>query len=255
VSPTAGFDVIAVTIVRGDVRSTLEFLIAKDNSILILEKLDLAQLPASTIDLAGRPIRGNPKAQVTIINFDDFQCPYCQMMHNQLTDQVLKVYGDKVKIVYKDFPLVGIHPWATHAHVNANCVAEQNHEAYWAYADHVHQNLRQISAGEKGEKRSLDEQHKRLDDAAFNTGKKYSLDRERLGACVKKQDDSLVKRSIAEGEGLEIQSTPVLFVNGQRIEGAIPIEDLRHVIDRALVAAGEQPPVQVVTPTSSKQKD
>ena len=63
------------------------------------------------IDLAGRPVRGNPDAKVTIVNYDDFECPFCSRMHSTLMSEILPQYGDKIKIVYKDYPL-SMHPWA-----------------------------------------------------------------------------------------------------------------------------------------------
>jgi protein-disulfide isomerase len=240
-SEMTGYDLLPVTLSVGEQKQTLEFLISKDNKTLArLEKFDVAKLPAADLDLKGRPVRGNPDAKVTIINFDDFQCPYCAMMHERLVHEVLPTYGDKLKIIYKDFPL-GNHPWAVRAAVNANCIGSQSGKAYWDYADKVHGSLREISENDKG-RRPLVESQSRLDELAQEIGKRNSLDSSMLNACLKKQDDSAVKASLAEGEHLAIDSTPTLFVNGERVAGAIPFEDFQVVLDRALVAAGVTPP-------------
>ena len=95
-----------------------------------MTKLDLSKDPFAEImkkiDVSGRPTRGNSQAKVVAVNYDDFECPFCSRMHQTLFPQLLKEYGDRVVFIYKDFPLAEIHPWATHAAVNANCLAAQN---------------------------------------------------------------------------------------------------------------------------------
>ena len=92
------------------------------------------------IDVSGRPTRGNKDAKVTIVNYDDFECPFCSRMHATLFPGLFKEYGDRVLFIYKDYPIEEIHPWAMHAAVDANCLAAQNNDAYWEYADYLHGN-------------------------------------------------------------------------------------------------------------------
>jgi protein-disulfide isomerase len=240
-TPTAseltGFDNLGVTLSGGTHSSTHDFLISKDRKTLAhMEKMDLTQDLMSKIDTKGRPWRGNPNAKVTIINFDDFECPFCSRMHSTLFPGLLKAYGDKVRIIYKDFPLVEIHPWAMHAAIDGNCLAAQNNDAYWDFADYVHANQRLLPGNNPADAMT------KLDAAAHEQGVKYKLDQPKLDACVKKQDDSGVRASMAEGEKLAIDSTPTLFVNGERMSGAIPEAEMHQVLDRALVAAGERVP-------------
>jgi protein-disulfide isomerase len=240
-TPTAseltGFDNLGVTLSGGTHSSTHDFLISKDRKTLAhMEKMDLTQDLMSKIDTKGRPWRGNPNAKVTIINFDDFECPFCSRMHSTLFPGLLKAYGDKVRIIYKDFPLVEIHPWAMHAAIDGNCLAAQNNDAYWDFADYVHANQRLLPGNNPADAMT------KLDAAAHEQGVKYKLDQPKLDACVKKQDDSGVRSSMAEGEKLAIDSTPTLFVNGERMSGAIPEAEMHQVLDRALVAAGERVP-------------
>ena len=82
----------------------------------------------------------------------------------------------------------------------------------------------------------------KLDATTLEQGTKFKLDQSKLDACVKKQDDSGVRASMAEGDKLAIDSTPTLFVNGERMSGAIPESEMRQILDRALVAAGERAP-------------
>jgi protein-disulfide isomerase len=254
-----GFDTITITLEQGDRKSSLDFLISQDNTRLArpekidvdallfsadrksavrIDPLDIATLPASDADLSGRPVRGHPEAKVTILNYDDFQCPYCQEMHIRLVHEVLPRYGDRVRVIYKDYPLTNIHPWAVHAAVNANCLAAQDPAAYWEFADHVHDRLAEINKNAKGEKRALVEQTGMLDAIARQIGRQKGLDAARLDACVQKQDDSAVRASMAEGDRFGVDSTPTLFINGERITGAMPTGHVEAVLDRALTAAG-----------------
>ncbi|HZT34824.1 MAG TPA: thioredoxin domain-containing protein, partial [Nitrososphaera sp.] len=137
------YDKVTLTLSSGEHKQTNDFLIAKDDKTLIrFTKIDLTTDPYADImkklDVSGRPIRGNKDAKVTIVNFDDFECPFCSRMHQTLFPDILKSYGDRVRIIYKDFPLKEIHPWAVHAAVDANCLAAQNNDAYWDLADYIH---------------------------------------------------------------------------------------------------------------------
>ena len=232
-----GYDDLVVTFHGGSKNTSFDFLLSKDRKTLArLEKVDLSQDLMSKIDVKGRPIRGGDKAKVTIVNYDDFQCPYCSRMHSELFPGLVQAYGDKVKVVYKDYPLLEIHPWAMHAAIDANCLADQNSSAYWDFADYVHANRTAITG------KSQQEAFSNLDTAATTQVNKYHLDVAKADACFKKQDDAGVRRSIAEADKLGVDSTPTLFVNGERISGVIPEDQLRAIVDRALSEAGDSSP-------------
>ena len=232
-----GYDDLAVTLLGGSHPSTHEFLISKDRKTLAhMEKYDVSQDLMSKIDVKGRAVRGNPSAKVTIVNFDDFQCPFCPRMHSNLFANVFKDYADKIKVVYKDYPLVEIHPWAMHAAIDGNCLAEQNNEAYWDFADYVHANQKLVAGA------SRTDAYSNLDNAAKNQAQKHQLDERKLQACVQKQDESAIRASMAEGDKLGVDSTPTLFINGERFTGAVPEQELRAVLNRALADSGQQAP-------------
>jgi protein-disulfide isomerase len=233
-SEVPGFDLVVVTFSEGSHSSNHDFLLSKDRKTLAhLEKIDISQDLMSKIAVQGRPVRGNANAKVTIINYDDFQCPFCSRMHQSLFPGLLQAYGDKVKFIYKDYPLVEIHPWAMHAAVNANCLGDQNGGAYWDFADYVHANQKAIAG------HSQEEAFANLDHAATEQATKHQLDLEKVRACIKKQDDTAVRASMAEGDKIGVDSTPTLFINGERISGAAPEEQLRAIVDRALADAGQ----------------
>jgi len=246
------YDAVTVTIDGNGKKQDYDFLISKDTKTLVrLVKMDLSKDPYAEvmkkIDTTGRPVRGNKDAKVVAVNFDDFQCPFCSKMHQTLFPTLLKEYGDRVAFIYKDFPLTEIHPWATHAAVNANCLAAQNTDAYWEFADYMHANQRNIN-GERG----TDAQFSLIDKAAEMQGQKHSLDITKLQACMKAQNQDAIKSSQQEGETLGITATPTMFVNGQEIDGALPIEQIRAVFDSALKEAGVTPPAHPSGGSSSQ---
>jgi len=244
-SKISGYDDLPVTVSHGTRSQVISFLISADGKKLArLETYDLSRDPSSTIDIAGRPVRGNPNAKVTVITFDDLECPYCALMHQQLFPKTLDRYKDKIRFVYKDFPLVEIHPWAMRASVNADCLAAQNGDAYWTYVDYLHSHAQEVT----GEDRDVKKSNAALDRIARQEASAGKLDAQKLDACIAKQDDSQVKESLKEASGLGLQGAPALFVNGERIDGAKPLEQVWMAIDRALRAAGEKPPAMPAQP-------
>jgi len=236
-SEVPGYDHITVAFTGGGRVTKHDFLISADRKTLAhLEKFDVSQDLMSKIDVQGRPLRGNAAAKVTIVNFDDFQCPFCSRMHATLFPDLLLKYGSLVKIIYKDYPLVEIHPWALHAAVAANCLAAQDNGAYWEFADYVHEKQRQVSGQNPAEATA------NLNRIATDVAGRRHLDSQKINACVTANDEASVRASMAEADKLGVDSTPTMFINGEKVSGAIPPDAMRAILDRALVAAGEKPP-------------
>jgi protein-disulfide isomerase len=245
------FDALTITFDRGEKKQDFEFLLSKDDKTLIrLTRFDLNQDPYAElmrkINVSGRPTRGNKNAKVVAVNYDDFECPFCSHMHETLFPELLKEYGDRVEFIYKDFPLVEIHPWAMHAAVDANCVAAQSPEAYWDFADYIHANQQSVN-----KVKDRDAEFSELDRVAMLEGQQHSLDAGKLQSCVKAQNDDAVKASMKEGETLGVEATPTLFVNGEKLDGARPIAELRAVFDRALEQAGIAAPAHPGAPSAA----
>jgi protein-disulfide isomerase len=250
-SQIPGYNTLPVTLSRGSTTKEINFLISTDNTKLArLETFDLVNDPVFNIDVQGRPIRGNPEAKVTIINFDDLECPYCAQMHSSLFPDTFDRYKDKVRFIYKDDPLTELHPWAMHAAVDANCLATQSGETYWKFVDYIHAHGHEVS----GEDRNLQKSFSTLDRIAREEATLAKLDGARLDACLAKQDETQVLASAKEAEALGIEGTPALFVNGERINGALPAEQVWLVIDRALRAAGIEPPPSPAPQPAAKGK-
>jgi protein-disulfide isomerase len=192
------------------------------------------------IDVTARPTRGNRDAKVVAVNYDDFECPYCSRMHEQLFPTLFKEYGDRILFIYKDYPLTEIHPWAVHAAVNANCLAAQKNEAYWDFADYIHANQKQVN-----QEKTQDARFAVLDKLTLEQGQKHNLDSSKLQSCIKAQKDDAVRASMREADALKVSATPTMFVNGEKVDGALPLPELRAVFDRALRDAGVPTPPPV----------
>jgi protein-disulfide isomerase len=237
-----GFENLPITFSSHGKQTVVNFLLSSDgNTVARLERFDISHSPAEMISIQNRPLRGTPDAKVTIINFDDLECPYCARMHEQLFPATLDHYKGLIKFYYKDFPLVEIHPWAMHAAVNANCLVEQSGEAYWKFVDYVHTHTDEIT----GTAHDVQQAAKTLDRLTHEEGQRSKLDLAKLDACVAKQDEATVRASMKQGDSLGVNGTPTLFINGERISGALPQAELWIAIDRALREAGVPPPPQV----------
>jgi len=245
-SDFAGYDKVEITFSQGGRSSSQEFLLAKDGKSLVkMTKIDLEADPYAEnmkkINTAGRPVRGARDSKVAMVVYDDFQCPYCSRMHQTLFREVFKQYQDRIHVIYKDYPLFSIHPWAGRAANDANCLAEQNNDAFWEFADTLHLNPQQITmSGDK--KRGLPEQMAALDVLAIQLGTKRGADAGKLQACIKAQLDKTVQDSVREAEAIGVNATPTIFINGRRLEGAVDAAELRNVLNDALRDAGQPVP-------------
>jgi len=248
-SQFTGYETLPIIITHSGKAQEFDFLISDDNTKLLhMDSMDLTKDPADAIPIAGRPIRGNPAAKVTVVNFDDLECPYCARMHTELFPVTMDHYKNLVRFVYKDDPLTDLHPWAMHAAVDANCVAAQSSTVYWAYVDYLHAHGDEVS----GDQRDLNKSFAALDRIARQEATVNKLDEPALDACMAKQDETQIKVSVKLADSLGIDGTPAVYVNGEKVNGgAVPVDQLWMVIDRALRSVGQEPPsVPPATPAA-----
>ena len=239
-SEVPGYDLITVDFsADGKTSKPLPFLISKDQKTLAqFSKYDISRDPKTTVSALDRPARGGPAdAPVLIVGFDDLECPFCSKMNAQLFPAILDRYKNQVRIVYRDFPL-DQHPWALRAAVDANCVATQSGTGYWNLVDYIHAHADEIGGTEK----TVAKANEMLDALAHEEGKREKIDDTKLSACIAKQDSTVIKESMKEAEALGVEATPALFINGEKIEGAQPMEYIYKMVDGALIAAGQKPP-------------
>jgi protein-disulfide isomerase len=161
------------------------------------------------------PSLGRASAPVTLIEFSDFQCPFCQRVAPTLK-KLRETYGDKVRIVWKDFPLTQIHPQAFKAGEAAHCAGDQG--KYWEYHDRLFANQQQLQPDD-------------LKKHAADLG----LDAAAFGACLdSSKHGERVRDGVAQGTRLGVNSTPTIYINGRMLSGAQPYETFASVIDEEL---------------------
>jgi protein-disulfide isomerase len=248
-SDVPGYDEIMVLFTsEGKTSKPMSFLLSTDGkTVAQFSKFDISQDPKNLVSAAGRPARGGPaNAPVVIVGFDDLECPFCAKMHAQLFPALLERYKDQVRIVYRDFPL-DQHPWAVRAAVDANCLATQSAPGYWSLVDYIHAHAAEMGGTEK----TLAKANETLDTLTKEEGKRQKVNETTLNACIEKQDDTAVKASVKTATDLGVDSTPALFINGERLEGAVPMEYVYRMIDKALVASGQTPPPPVTSAPQS----
>jgi protein-disulfide isomerase len=166
------------------------------------------------IELRDNPSRGQRTAPLTLVEFSDYQCPFCARV-NPTLDRIRQTYGDRVKIVFKDFPLPN-HAEAPKAAEAARCAGDQN--KYWEMHDAMFANQRNLHVPSlKQTARAIG-----LDGAAFD----QCLD---SGKWTK-----AVEEGNALGERMGVNSTPTLYVNGRAVIGAMPFENFKSIIDEEL---------------------
>ncbi len=171
------------------------------------------------------PVLGDAKAKVFIIEFGDYQCPSCRAFWREVEPRLKKDYVDtgKAKLVFRDFPIVQIHPEAMLAAMAADCAADQN--KYWQYHDKVFRE--QDKQGEDIVRFKVADLKK--------WGKDIGLDVAAFNACIDsaKYKDEVAKDK-ADGDGVGIQGTPTFFINGHVVGGAQPYPVFKKIIDDLL---------------------
>ena len=177
-------------------------------------------VPGATIDPART--RGPEGAPVTILEWSDFQCPFCREAQPVL-GRLLAEFPEQVRLVFKDFPLRS-HELAVPAALAARCASAQGR--FWEYHDLL-----------------FVAQPAFARDALVGYARRLGLDESRFTECLdaaRLQEDVMADQS--EGRAAGVRATPTFFVNGQKIEGALPIEEFRAAVRRALHEAGVAPP-------------
>lgn len=163
----------------------------------------------------GAPSRGPVRAPVTIVKFEDFQCPFCKRAQPTIA-QLLTKYGDKVRLVHRDFPIDSVHPAARNAHEAARCANEQ--EKFWQYHDVLYANAPKANVGD-------------LESYA----KQIGLDVQAFDKCMASgKFRNLVQKDVNEGSRLGVNGTPTFFINGRLLSGAEPFDRFAAIIDDEL---------------------
>ena len=184
-----------------------------------------AAVGAALGDLASDdPALGNPSAPVTIVEFGDFQCPFCGRFFADTEQKIIDAYvkTGQARFVYRDFPITAIHEHAQKAAEAAECANEQG--KFWPYHDRLYQ--RQSELGIENYKRWAVE---------------LGLDAGRFNACLDSgKYAGEVQSDFRDGQSAGVSGTPTTFVNGRLISGALPFEQFKSAIEEALATSGKR---------------
>ena len=175
----------------------------------------LLEPPREEVAVGDTPAMGPSDARVTVIEFADFQCPYCRSIEPTL-NQLREQYKDKIRYSYRDFPLP-MHPYAEKAAEASRCAGEQGQ--YWPYHDRLF----------TGDAESLSDAHLR------STAADLKLDSDKFGKCLDSgKEQAAVVKDFDQGKSLGITGTPSFFINGYYVSGAVSYQQLRELVDQQL---------------------
>jgi len=174
------------------------------------------------LDVKGAPTLGPANAPIAVVVFSDFQCPMCRQEAEVIHKEITETFPTQVRVYFRDFPLESLHNWARPAAIAGRCVYKLNPAAFWDYHDWVYENQTYIG---------LDNLNSKIQEFAAAKG----LDGMQLSRCIEsKSTEPEVNASIKIANSLALNSTPTIFVNGRRIEGAVPWENLQALIKAEL---------------------
>jgi len=217
----SGLSEVSVDVKNADGGDTVKMYLTADGRYLIRgEVSDLTVDPLATniakFDLKGAPVLGDPKAPITIVEYGDFECPVCRNFHDALRG-ILPNYP-QVKLIFKEFPLDQIHPWARTAALAGRCAYKQDPKAFWKMYDLIYDNQDLISPSD-------------VYDKMLEYAGRANLNVDTFKACLSSPEATAeVNSSIENGKLLDVRSTPTVFVNGRPLTGADP-HTLQQYID------------------------
>ena len=211
---------------KNPAKQDVPVLVTQDGKHLIVSELynlgvDPRQLALRTISLHDAPTQGPATAPVTIVEYADLECPMCARMHDFIENTLLPRYGNKVRVVFKEFPLP-IHDWSMTAAVADQCAYQMNRAAYVPLRTAIYKNQQLINITN-------------LRDTLLTYGEQAGLDRAQLAGCIDaKSSLPRIQRDMAEAKRNNVDRTPTLFINGRLMIG-LPSEDVYYqAIDQAL---------------------
>ena len=226
-SPYPNFLATTVTVDNGKQKQTQEYYVTRDNRLLVLGSIyNLVENPRQealrTISLQNQPTQGPARAPVTIVEYADLQCPSCATLHSFLENDLLPKYEGKVRVVFKEFPLVAFHDWSLTAAIANECVYTMAPAAYVPFRTLVYKNQTAFNAAN-------------VRDLLLNYADQTGVDRVRLAGCLDaKSSLPRIEQDLEEGKKLNVRSTPTTFINGKMLVGAAPPADFYKEVEEAL---------------------
>jgi protein-disulfide isomerase len=226
-SKIQGLETVTVELTDGVNARRTEVLVTEDNKFAILQPMlvDLAVDPFALnmkkIDMTNSPVMGNRNAKVSIVEYSDFECPKCAEAYQAMEKDVMKKYGDRVKLVYKNVPLPS-HSWAEPAAIASLCAYQQKNDAFWVLYRAFFDKQSTITP-------------ERVKSEAMAAVSRTGIDMKKFEDCYdKKLSAPQVQADIAEAVSLNLTGTPLFMVNGRPIAGAATGDIFQKVIEEEL---------------------
>jgi protein-disulfide isomerase len=214
-------------------KQTEDFYATSDNHVFVMGKIlnlgvDLRREALKTIVTTNQPSQGPAHAPVIIVEYADLECPMCGKLHLFLENDLLPKYGDKVRVIFKEFPLVQIHDWSLTAAIANECVYKLKPEAFAPYRTLIFQNQTTTNAAN-------------VRDNLLGYADQVGVDRSNLAGCLdSKASMPRIDEGTSEAKKLEVQSTPTCFINGRMLVGFVSPDAYYKAVDEALQEGGKK---------------
>jgi protein-disulfide isomerase len=245
-SGTSGLEEVGVHFTFQGRSQDETFYVTKDGQHIIRGVVyNLAQNPfqedLEKLKTNGAASFGPANAPVTLVEFGDFECPNCKEEAKTLRDNVPSQFPTQVHVYFKDFPLEQIHPWAKAASIDGRCIYRQSAAAFWKYHDWIYDHQTEITP---------DNLKTQVMDFAKTASDVEAL---QLAQCMdNKATEGEVDASLAEGRALHVDATPTLFLNGRRLVGNYPWQNIEQIITGEL---SYQKTAQTTAPKAAAKPD
>src|SRR3990170_2246216 len=226
-SSVADYRLLKFELVAGERRRPLQLYVSHDGRRLLYDRVyeldDPFRANREKINEENAPARGPAGAPVTIVEYSDYTCGYCRQFFEKMEGPLFERYGDRVRLVYKHFPLVGLRAWSEDAALAGACAYRQGNDRFWALHSTLFQSPARLKQGAP---------------ALVGLARDAGLDVPAFKMCLEKRETQAdVQRDVAEGDALNVQGTPTFYVNGRPIEGLVPAEEFFAIVDEELAAA------------------
>jgi protein-disulfide isomerase len=204
-----------------------DFYATSDKQVFVMGKIlklgvDLRREALRTMATVNQPSQGPAHAPVTIVEYADLECPMCGKLHLFLENDLLPKYGDKVRVIFKEFPLVQIHDWSLTAAIANECVYKLKPEAFAPYRTLIFQSQSTTNATN-------------VRDNLLAYADQVGVDRSSLAGCLdSKASMQRIDEGTNEAKQLEVQSTPTCFINGRMLVGFVSPDAYYKAVDAAL---------------------
>lgn len=224
------FHETTILVGEGADQRSQKFFVSKDGRYLVEGNIytlgaDPKQEVVRSISFQNQPTQGAANASVTIVEYADLQCPNCARFHDFLEKEIMPKYGDKIRVVFKEFPLTNIHDWALSAAIASQCVYQIEPASFVPFRTLVYQNQIALTADNAR-------------DMLLHYGAQAGVDNAKLASCLdSKASLPRVEASTQEGQALGIASTPTSFINGKVLVGTPEPAEFFKILDEALSTA------------------